>query len=378
MRKPFRIRPYANPARPTLHFIVTFRQAGKRKRRFFSTKKEAEAFGQRLKVEFQNQGAEGVAFPSALRVEAIECAEMLAPFGKTLRDASAFYVAHLRQQETSVPVAEAAAELIKLKEAAHKSPRYVKDLGLRLGRFCKTHGERTVASITAKELDEWLASLAVAPGTRNTFRRDLRTLFSFCEKRGYAPTNTAKGTERAEDVDKPPGILTVQQTVALLNSCEADTLPYTAISLFAGLRAAEVEKLDWTEVDLPGGHIEVTATKSKTKRRRLVPISKNLSAWIRPLAKLAGPIAPVGLRKRFDAVKGAAGLTDWPQNAMRHSFASYRLAETQDAARVSLEMGNSPAMVFAHYRELVKPKDAARFFGIMPASHSEKVVAMRG
>ena len=70
VKKPFRIRPYADPARPTLHFIVTFRQAGKRRRKFFSTKKEADAFGQLLKVEFENRGAEGVAFPTALRTMA--------------------------------------------------------------------------------------------------------------------------------------------------------------------------------------------------------------------------------------------------------------------------------------------------------------------
>ena len=91
VKKPFRIRPYADPARPTLHFIVTFRQAGKRRRKFFSTKKEADAFGQLLKVEFENRGAEGVAFPTALRTMAAECAEMLAPFGKTIRDAATFY-----------------------------------------------------------------------------------------------------------------------------------------------------------------------------------------------------------------------------------------------------------------------------------------------
>jgi len=34
--------------------------------------------------------------------------------------------------------------------------------------------------------------------------------------------------------------------------------------------------------------------------------------------------------------------------------------------RVSREMGNSPAMVLAHYRELVKPKDAELFWNIVP------------
>ena len=97
---------------------------------------------------------------------------------------------------------------------------------------------------------------------------------------------------------------------------------------------------------------------------------KELDEWLAGLA-----VAPMGLRKRFDAVKARAGLTAWPQNAMRHSFGSYRLAACADAARVSLEMGNSPAMVFAHYRELVKPKDAAKYWNLHP-SHAKNVVSL--
>lgn len=340
---------------------------GGRERRTFKDRAEAQTFLDLSKVQRENFGNAALSLSESFRVQALECEAQLSPFGKTLRDATKFYLAHLRQLETSLPVSAVVAELIEMKRAAHKSERYVKDLGLRLGRFAKTHGDRSAASITGKELDAWLAGLAVAPGTRNTFRRDIRTLFSFCTKRGYCPNNEAQGTERAEDVDKPPGILTPAQCSALLGACGDDVLPYVAISLFAGLRAAELEKLDWAEVDMESGHIEVTAAKSKTKRRRLVPISENLAEWIRPVAALAGPVAPVGLRKRFDAVKALAGLKAWPQNAMRHSFGSYRLAACADAARVSLEMGNSPAMVFAHYRELVKPADAAKYWNIRPA-----------
>ena len=118
-----------------------------------------------------------------------------------------------------------------------------------------------------------------------------------------------EATIKAKVVTGAPGILTVAQTVALLNACESDTLPFVAISLFAGLRTAEAEKLDWSEVDLEGGHIEVTAKKAKTARRRLIPISENLAAWIQPLAKTSGSVVPVGLRKRFDTVKARAGLT---------------------------------------------------------------------
>ena len=61
---------------------------------------------------------------------------------------------------------------------------------------------------------------------------------------------------------------------------------------------------------------------------------------------------------------------------MRHSFGSYRRAQCHDAARVLLEMGTSPQMVFARYRELVKPNDAERFWQLAPSAAPANVVAM--
>ena len=363
--------PYIRFAKTEQKWMVDARTKDGGSRRFFNTKIEAQTFAQQCRVIRDNSGA------------SVFGNEELAHYGKTVHDAIAFYLAHLRQQAKSVSVETASAEIIELKRAAHKSERYVNDLRLRLGRFCRDLGDRSVAGVTSKDLDSWFVGLAVAPGTRNTFRRDVSTLFSFCEKRGYCPTNPAKQTERAEDVDKPPGILTPAQCRALLNACGDDVLPYVAISLFAGLRAAEIEKLNWTEVDLIGLHVEVTAAKSKTKKRRLIPICANLVQWLKSLAKSEGKVVPAGLRKRLDAAKKRAGIKEWPQNAMRHSYGSYRLAVCADAARVSLEMGNSPAMVFAHYRELVRPAEAEKYWTLTPettrhdATHQSRGVRAR-
>jgi integrase len=368
--------------RKELYHCVTVPKSGGhgRTRRFFKFttegKLEAETFLQMAKQQQANYGTAAFSISDALRAETVECAKKLAAGGHSLTDATRFFLAHLKAQENSISVSEAMERLIASRQKSGRSERYCHDLRLRLKRFATDFQGTTVGTITARQLDEWLGNLPVAPGTRNTFRRDLRTLFSYCEKHGYCRTNEAKKTERAKDVDKPAGILTVQQTIALLNACDDDILPYVAVSLFAGLRAAEVQKLDWSEIDLDSGHIEVAAAKSKTSRRRLVPISDSLAAWLRPIARLRGAVTPERLRMRFDAVKAGARLQKWPPHAMRHSYGSYRLAQCHDAARVSLEMGNSPQMVFAHYRELVKPKDAERYWKIAPAS-AANLVAMR-
>jgi len=41
-----------------------------------------------------------------------------------------------------------------------------------------------------------------------------------------------------------------------------------------------------------------------------------------------------------------------------------RLASTCNAAQTALESGHDQSVLFAHYREIVKPKDAARYFSI--------------
>lgn len=62
----------------------------------------------------------------------------------------------------------------------------------------------------------------------------------------------------------------------------------------------------------------------------------------------------------------AAGV-EWKHNALRHSFISYRVADIKNVDRVALEAGNSPDIIFQHYRELVAEVTAKEWFGVTPA-----------
>jgi hypothetical protein len=57
---------------------------------------------------------------------------------------------------------------------------------------------------------------------------------------------------------------------------------------------------------------------------------------------------------------------EWPPNVLRHSFISYRIAIVQSADQVALEAGNSPSIIFKHYRELTTPEVAEKWFAILP------------
>ena len=88
---------------------------------------------------------------------------------------------------------------------------------------------------------------------------------------------------------------------------------------------------------------------------------------ITPCIKKAGPIVQVkGLRNKLHEHQAAAGLSRWPQNAMRHSFGSYALSAWQDVPRVSYQMGNSPQICKRHYEQIVTKSAAGAFWALRP------------
>ena len=376
-QRKIRVRQYRDGNRPHLKFIVNYREAGKRKRSFFETKQQAESFTAFKNAELKRNGVEHAEFPTALRMMAQEAVETLKPFGKTIRDAVQHYAAFLKASEKSCPAVQLVKELLAVKEKDGASQPHLVDLRVRLNKFAEKFDGQPVATITSAEIDDWLRSLPVSPVSRNNYRRLVVLAFNFAVKRGYATSNPAAQTDKAREPKTKPGILKVDEARALLENASAEILPYFAIGLFAGLRRAEVERLDWSEIDFDEGHIEVTAEKSKSKvANRFITMQPNLREWLLPYRKLKGKVAPTNcFREFFEQARVAAGIKRWPDNALRHSFASYHVTKFRDAKGLALEMGHTDSgMLFNHYRALVKPKDAEKYWNLFPTAAAAKKV----
>ncbi len=365
-RDAFNIVPYQDAKRPHLKYVVECKVAGKRVRRFFKNEREAKSYVSLSRIRLHNQGAEGMLSP-AVRAMAQWAEEQLEPFGKTITDAVEYFLQHLRTERGSIPVRQAVDELIANRKAAGLSKLYIGDLHFRLGRFAKSFGDRSVASITTKEIVGWLETLGVGAVTRNTFRRDVRTLFSFCIEHGYCSENPAasKATLAKEQNGKEIEVLTVERVKKLLAASSTDMLPYWSIGLFAGLRPSEIRKLQWSDVDL--GDALITVRSTKTGRKRFVKIQPNLANWLTPHRRNEGKVvAPSNFRKSYAADKAAADLSDWPVNALRHSFGSYHVAQHNDIPALAVQMGNSPEIIERHYRKAVRPKEAHQYWSLTP------------
>jgi hypothetical protein len=123
--------------------------------------------------------------------------------------------------------------------------------------------------------------------------------------------------------------------------------------------------LDWKAVDLDRKFIEVRAGQAKTASRRVIPISDNLAAWLTPLERKGKIVRTKELQTHVPALARVLKM-EWPRNVLRDSFISYRIAIVQSADQVALEAGNSPSIIFKHYRELTTPEVAQKWFSILP------------
>ena len=129
--------------------------------------------------------------------------------------------------------------------------------------------------------------------------------------------------------------------------------------------------LDWKNIDFTAKLITVTPAIAKRRSVRHVDITDNLAAWLLPQRKDSGPVAfpQAEWRWKFDRVRKAANLSKWPANGLRHSFASYHLAQHNDQNKTALLLGHrSTDVLFNHYRGLVTADDAARFWSIRPCT----------
>src|SRR5215471_1455452 len=388
MKKPkLEVRPYTH--RPKHKFVLDLRAFG-RGRKFFKRRAEADAECLRQKTLLERHSREAIGLSQREMSDFITAKTKLAKYGKAINDAVTLIVDHEeRIRRCNVTISQLVDELIEAKRRDGKAPRYLESLRGYLGRFCQEFGDRLIATVTPEELDTYLRDLPYSPKSRLNYRQHIGVLFSYAKRRRMIDINPIEFTARPKLIDKAPEIFTVDELRALLDAAlrvEPHVVPMLAIGAFAGLRDSEIQQLEWNEVNHARGFIEVKAAKAKSARRRLVPIAPNLSAWLRPYSGLTGSVVPRAdaraasrrdaARSKLLRVRKDAGITKWPKNGLRHSYCSYRLAATNNAHLIASELGHTTSqLVYQHYREVVTPEEATRYWKIAPAAEAKNVVA---
>lgn len=297
-----------------------------------------------------------------------------------LLDAAKEYALRHAEPGARKTVSEVIDEFLAAKKQDGMSDVYLRTLRYHL-KPLRERFRTSIRSVTAGDLDAWLRGMGHTVRTRKNALVSLTTLFRFARGLGYLPKNVP--TE-AESVTRPKSkagkieIVTPGELATILAAADTDERKiYFALGAFTGIRATELSRLEWKDINLRARHVEIGAEKAKTATRRLVPICDTLYLWLLPYAKRKGHV--------FSSQRSAERLVEWagkvvgkwPKNCLRHSFVSYRVAQTQNVAQTALEAGNSPKIVFSNYRALVTPSEAQKWFAVAPTSATGKIIAMR-
>ena len=261
-----------------------------------------------------------------------------------------------------------------------------------LSKFAKTVN-RPLTLITSHDLDKYLDNPEYAPRTRHNHRSSLIALFNYARRKGYLPEDKKHAAERTEEIRfKRPDveIYSPSQARALLTLADPRLIPFLAIGLFAGIRSAELRRLCWEDIDWTGAVIRLDKRITKTNQSRLVPMLPNLMAWLMPYKGLKGNILISQkatqlydiIRPWLRSAENPALPSKWIDNGMRHSFASYYLAFTQNAAQAALACGHSVSMLLGTYKTVslngasLTKEVGQSYFEIGPV-RAENVIAIK-
>ncbi|MDA8634332.1 site-specific integrase [Verrucomicrobiales bacterium] len=378
---------------PFYSYRAQWIEEGKAKEKGFKKKKDAEQWAGEKESELLEQGA-GSAVTHQERQSVLDYRSRIQSLNVDLREVIRIGVEQLERAQKSCTVSEMVARVISDRENAGLSDRYIGDLKLRLGRFEKDFGSNAVATLKRDEIADWLHSLNLAPTTTNNFRRILVVMFNDAIEGGFIEKNPAEKVKQSKVIEHEVEALTPAELNTILEKADERILPAIAIGAFAGVRASELKKLNWSDIDLKQNHIRIRSKSAKSSRNRFIPITENLAAWLRPAARKSGNVWPTNGKSLFDKAKRAAGfgkigsetekekkaklkmVRPWPHNALRHSYASYHLAHHQNADELALNMGHrGTSLIFQHYRAVVTPDAANTYWSITPDA-GENIVAI--
>jgi integrase len=370
-----------------------FSSSGKRERAYFSTRDKAKEFATKLKESAAKHGTNTLNIRPSLAEEALKVEAMLQPYGISLTEAARRIVEAEKAKAASKNVTVALAEFLLTKDG--KSDAQSQTYTQMQTPFAAEFGNRQLSSITPAEL---LAHVEKNTGTDSSFNRRveaIKTFWRWCSKlpRNWCDPKMIEVLEKRQIRRGHIEVLTAEQCATLMQVAEKhypECVPAFAISLFTGIRNAELERL--TPEDITSEGITVSAESAKTNRRRFIETSPVLAAWLKAYP-VADTVLPSNWIRKEKAVRRLAGwkvwcnlvtpadppdnLPEWPSNALRHTHASVVVALGKPLDNLTFEFGHSggAAILKSHYVGVMSKAEAIKIWSTGPNGTEIPVIA---
>jgi len=197
----------------------------------------------------------------------------------------------------------------------------------------------------------------------------LRTIFYVAVKWGLLKENPTKGIKKLKVNDaKKPRFLSTDECKRLLNAAPPHLYPIILTFLTTGMRKAELENLEWQDIDFHRRKILIRAKEfwqPKTGERE-IPINSKLLSLLKDLKRSNDKTTHSGfvfcekdgsklktkLREQLIRLGKQAGIEDFTKvHTLRHTFASHLVMKGVDLPTVQNLLGHTDiqtTMIYSH------------------------------
>ena len=293
----------------------------------------------------------------------LHCKELMGE--ERLLTAVRFYLEHVPKTDNTKLLSEVLAEY-RLRLSGR--PKYLTQKKHHLKRLEEEHGDRKLIEISAPLMEQTLEDFD-SDWMHDDFLKHSLQFFKWCvDDKHYLLKNPMESLKK-RDPSGSKVFLSLPDVDHVLQVCRKqfpEILVGVGLQLFAGVRTAEVVRLEWKHIR-KGAAVMIEEEVSKMGHRRVV------DWWPAALDECFPAECPEKGRLVSDYVDKKTELLRvcreskkdfvWGQNAFRHSYATYGCAFFQTAGRVSLLMGDRDIDVFFNnYREYATKAQGKTYF----------------
>jgi len=363
-----------NGNRWVLNISEKLSPSGKRQRKFFQTKSDAEEYREKiLKKATTILSDEDISLLAVARHFEAE----FRSFGLSLKNVCESKLNDLKKSGTVITL-EGLHKKYELLRGSDWEQKTIKH-----HEWCWSHvsviGEVPITFLSTDFLVEWMYSWKgegdYSPKSFNHIRTYLNSLLGLPEAVNEIGANPVSPIKSLKIKKKEKVILTPSEVKSILHTCmreDEGLLPFYVLGIFFGLRINEITRFTWSDANFSTNQLKVLFGNKRDKKR-FVEMYDVPRQWLM-LAKEVCPILDyVNLRKRRDSIVKESVVSSWEQSIMRHTYGSYLehllydLGVKDPQGTVALNMGHTNYSTYVqYYKDAVSRKDGERFWGIVP------------
>lgn len=144
------------------------------------------------------------------------------------------------------------------------------NIGTHLKALAPSFGERDPQALTRADVDEWISSCGLSPGSLRPYLQTLKLVLDYagCEPNPARDKRVKLPPVEAEEINPP----TARAFLSVLDKLSRRWVLPVVVLEQTGMRVSEAVELTWGDVDVAGCQFRLQAAHTKTRRARWVQV----------------------------------------------------------------------------------------------------------